>query len=102
MTNVVQMPPVPKPADILVGPFDQWHVQVDGRIIPRLTGFPEGDRIALVVDGRFSASFAKDDAYQAARLIANALAIAEGYSHLGAETKDRPFAPQGMQIGSLE
>lgn len=100
MTNVVQMPPSPKRRELLVGPFEQWRVQVDGRIMPRLTGFREGDKIALVVDGRFSASFSEDDAYQAAWLIGQAMAVAEGYAHLGATSKERPFAPQGMQIGA--
>jgi hypothetical protein len=101
MDNVVQMPPPERPAPLLVGPFQQWRVQVDGRIIPRLTGYHDGDRIALVVDGRFSASFAEDDARQAAWLIAEAMAIAEGYSHLGAASKDHPFAPVGVELGSL-
>lgn len=95
--SVVQMPSEPQP-ELLIGPFSQYHIQVDGRIIPRLTGYREGDRICLVVDGRFSASFAEADARQAAWLIAQALAIGASYSHLGAETKDQPFAPMGMQI----
>jgi hypothetical protein len=98
MTNILEMPQASQPPDLLVGPFEQWRVQVDGRIIPRLTGFREGDKIALVVDGRFSASFAEADARQAAWLIAQALAIGEGYSHLGADTKGRPFAPIGAEI----
>ena len=97
MDNVMQMPPVERP-ELLVGPFEEWRVQVDGRIIPRLTGYHDGDRIALVVDGRFGASFSKDDAYHAAWLIAQALAVGEGYSHLGAASKEKPFAPRGMQL----
>lgn len=101
MSNVVNMPPQPRRPDLLVGPFQQWRVQVDGRIIPRLTGFKDGDKIALVVDGRFSASFAEDDAHQAAWLIAQALAIGEGYPHLGSDEKRRPFAPMGCEIAPL-
>ena len=100
MSNIVQMPPPEKPAELLVGPFKEWRVQVDGRIIPRLTGYRAGDKIALVVDGRFSASFAEDDARQAAWLIAQAMAVGEGYSHLGAPNKEQPFAPMGAEIGS--
>lgn len=74
-------------------------MQVDGRIIPRLTGYREGDKIVLVVDDRFSASFSEDDARQAAWLIAQAMAVSEGYPHMGATSKEQPFAPQGMQIG---
>jgi hypothetical protein len=101
MTNIVQMPPPPKQADLLIGPFQEWRVQVEGRIIPRLTGFKDGDKIALVVDGRWSASFTEDDARQAAWLIANALAVGEGYAHLGAMNKDRAFAPIGCELGSV-
>lgn len=98
--NIVKFPE-PPPAELLVGPFNEWRVQVDGRIIPRLTGFHDGDKIALVLDHRFSHSFNKDDAYSAAWLIANALAIGEGYSHLGAESKAQPFAPRGVSLAKL-
>jgi hypothetical protein len=98
--NVVQLQQ-PEPPELLIGPFKVWKVQVDGRIIPRLTGFHDGDKIAIIVDGRFSHSFAKEDAYQAAWLIAQAMAIGQGYAHLGADNKERPFAPQGCAISSL-
>lgn len=101
MTNVVQIPPRENPPELLVGPFEFWKVQVDGRIIPRLTGFHDGDKIGLVVDGRFSGSFPWEYAHQAAWLIAQAMAIAEGYPHLGAPNKEQPFAPIGVGIGSL-
>lgn len=81
------------PPSLLIGPFTEWRVVVEGHVIPRLTGFHDGDKIALVVDGRFSASFEPEDAHQAAWLIAQALAIGEGYAWLGATSKDQPFAP---------
>ena len=99
--TVVQFPPAEQPEDLLVGPFEEWRVQVEGRIIPRLTGFRDGDKIALVLDRRWSASFSEDDARQAAWLIANALAIGEGYAFLGASNKDKPFAPVGMQLDGI-
>lgn len=97
--NVVNLPPRKEPPDLLIGPFEVWKVSVEGRIIPGLTGHPDGNRIALVVDGRFSASFPKELAHDAAWLIAQALAIGAGYPSLGAETKGRPFAPIGCQVG---
>lgn len=100
MNNVVNLPPTPKPPELLIGPFEQYRVQVDGRIIPKLTGHKDGDKIELVLDGRFSGSFTPEDAYQVAWLLANALAIGQGYSHLGALNKDMPFAPMGMSLGS--
>jgi hypothetical protein len=99
MTTILQFPEPEKPDDLLIGPFEEWRVQVDGRVIPRLTGFKDGDKIALVVDRRFSASFSEADARQAAWLIANALAIGEGYAFLGSPNKDKPFAPVGVGIG---
>ena len=98
--NIVDFPPSEAPPELLVGPFSVWRVMVDGRIIPRLTGFHDGDKIALVVDGRFSASFSPADAYQAAWLIAEAFAIGEGYSSMNALNKERPFAPIGNAIGA--
>ena len=75
-------------------------VEIEGRIIPRLTAIRVGDgSIGLVVDGRFGATFPNEGiADQAAWLIAQALAVGAGYSSLGAETKDRPFAPRSMKI----
>ena len=100
--NITQFPkPVDQPP-LLIGPFEEWRVQVEGRIIPRLTGFRDGDKITLVVDRRFSATFAKEDAHQAAWLIAQALAIGEGYPSLGATDKRQPFAPIGMSMEAPE
>lgn len=100
--NVVRLPPQPEPPELLIGPFEVWKVQVEGRIIPRLTGCRDGDKIMLVVDNRFGYSFRKEDAYGAAHLIANALAIGAGYPWLGAENKDMPFAPVGHAVSSGE
>ena len=70
----------PEQPPLLVGPFEKYKVQVEGRIIPRLTGWPcENGNIRLIVDGRFMAEFTPDAARDAAWLIAQALAIGEGY-----------------------
>lgn len=100
MSNVVEFPPGVGVADLLVGPFEYHQVIVEGRAIPRLTGYPQDDgRITLIVDSRFMADFEPDAARRAAWLIGQALAIGEGYSHLGAPTKTRPFAPKSTQLG---
>jgi hypothetical protein len=97
--NVFHLPPPPEQPDFLVGPFETWKVCVEGRLIPRLTGFREGDQTFLVVDERFAVAFPHDLARSAAWLIANAMAVSEGYSHLGAEQKGaQPFAPKAMEI----
>lgn len=98
--NVVKFePPKGDEPELLVGPFEVWKVVVEGRAIPRLTGYPQEDgRISLIVDGRFMADFPADIAPQAAWLIANALAVGEGFPHLGALSRDRPFAPQIVAV----
>ena len=70
-------------------------VVVEGRQIPKLScvTLDNGD-IELYLDDRFSSVFPKEYAHLAAWLIAHALAIGEGYSHLGAENKDKCFAPK--------
>ena len=102
MTEIVQFPqPTKQLSEWLIGPFEEYRVMVDGRIIPGLTGYQDGDRIALVLDHRFSVSLPESDARSVAWLVANALAIGQGYSHAGAENKDMPFAPRGHALASL-
>ena len=104
MDNVTQFPkPHEKQVEFLIGPFEEWRVKVDGRAIPKLTGNRDADgKIWLTVDHRITAYFStEEDAYQAAVLAANAMAIGAGYSHAGAESKDQPFAPKMNCIGSI-
>jgi hypothetical protein len=94
VSDVTHLPPPPELPELLSGPFTVWRVIVDGRTIPGLTGFRDAEGIWLVVDERFGGGpFTEESARQAASLIAQALAIGAGYSHIGAESKDRPFAP---------
>lgn len=101
MSNVVGLT-TPKPANLLEGPFHEWRVVIDGRVVPRLTGTKSHDgRITLCVDNRFGGGpFSADDAYQAAYLIANAMAITAGYSNFSADTQDKPFASRIMRIST--
>lgn len=98
--SVLPFPPKPNQEDFLVGPFEEWRVEIEGRIIPRLTGYRQEDgRVTLIVDGRFMVDFPSDIAKSAAWLIANALAVGEGYSHLGAIGKgSHPFAPIAARL----
>lgn len=91
--TVVEFPERDKPLSPLIGPFTYHAVVVEGRCIPLLTGALEGANTALIVDGRFSISVPNERAYEVAWLLAQAIAVASGYSHLGAETKDCPFGP---------
>jgi hypothetical protein len=99
--SVVDFPEPPKQPDLLIGPFTYHKVVVDGRAIPRLTGYPNGDDMTtLIVDARFAIDVPNNIASSVAWLVANALAVGEGYPHLGALTKDMPFAPTISQAGS--
>ena len=103
MAEVTQFPERQPPPPLLVGPFEEWRVQVEGRIIPRLTGFREGETVWLVVDHRFGQPFPNEEtALNAAVLIAQATAIAEGYPSLNATSKEQPFAPIGMDVNPLK
>jgi hypothetical protein len=90
-------PPGKKPWHIPFSEPDQ--VIIEGRFIPKLGARDEGDEVCIILDGRFAINGPKELGSTVAWLVANALAIGEGYSHLGAETKERPFAPIGTQIG---
>lgn len=86
--------PAPEKREMLIGPFEEWRVVLDGKGIPLLTGnkLPNG-RVWLMLDNRFGGEFSEEDAWQVAHLVANALAIGQGYPSYMATTKDRPFAP---------
>lgn len=90
--------PADKPLDPLFGPITHNAIVVDDRLIPLLTGYREGHNTALVVDGRFTVSIPNEFAYQVAWLLAQAIAVASGYSHLGAANKECPFAPEVRQV----
>jgi hypothetical protein len=48
--NVTKFPEPPKDPDLLVGPFEEYRVVVDGYQIPLLTGHREGHKIWLSCD----------------------------------------------------
>lgn len=87
------------PASWMIGPFESYKVVIEGRHIPWLSAYRDGpDKIGLVVDGRFSQSVPVEMAHGIAWLLANAMAVASGYPHLGAESKEMPFAPRCSEI----
>lgn len=87
-------------------PSEPWHfayheadrIVIEGREIPRLRAMERGDEVTLILDGRLSIDVPKELGRQVAWLVANALAIGEGYSHLGAESKSQPFAPRVSEM----
>ena len=78
MSEVVKFPENPA-VECLVGPFSEYRVVVEGRMIPNLTGFKEGDKTWLGVDGRFAYGVPHEHAYGVACLVAQALAVGAGY-----------------------
>lgn len=99
MSKIVDFPSKTDKTVTMKGPELTGHsVIVDGRVIPRLRMHDLGDNIELVLDNRFGITIPRDYAYQVAWGLANALAIGEGYPFLGAESKDRPFAPECFEI----
>lgn len=97
MGDVTQFPERPELPSI-IGPARGGNVViVEGRVIPGLHCYDRGDAVELILDRRFSITVPKP-ACDVAWLVANALAIGDGYSHLAAENKDRPFAPQVAMI----
>ena len=102
MSDVIKFPepPTRDPYAFMVGPFEEYRCLIDGRMVPGVTAFRDGpDNIGVVLDHRFMVSVPKDLAQSVAWLVANALAIGSGYSHMGAETKGLPFAPIGSDLG---
>ena len=102
--SVVQMPPKEPKAELLVGPFEEYRVVVDGRFVPNLTAFPDkefGDGISLVVDHRFSVWVEKERAPDIAWIIAQAMAVTAGYPHFAADEKSSPFARIAARLSDL-
>jgi hypothetical protein len=103
MDNVTHLPDPPKRPDWIVGPFEEWRVIIDGRMIPRLNARRlSSGGVSLLLDKRFILDIPDEGlAYQVASFVANALAIGEGYPWSGAETKSQPFAPQAHALDSV-
>ena len=99
--TIVQFPPSGQPPSVVGPAFSGHRVIVDGRVIPRMKCHQHGEEITLVLDGRFSIVVRAAEAHNIAWMIANALAIGAGYSHMGADAPGRPFPP-GMLIGTIE
>ena len=99
--NVTKFPEPPKMPELLCGPFETYRVVVDGKAMPLLSGFKEGNKIWLVADGRFACGpFDEAQAHQAARLAGECMAVMAGYPNLRADTKKQPFAPTIIGIDS--
>ncbi len=100
--STTNLPNSPDLVAAMKGPREPgFSVIIEGRAIPGLTMYEEGDEVCLILDGRMSINVPRERAYQVAWFAATALAIGAGYSHIGGETRDRPFAPRAMGISSM-
>lgn len=103
--KIIEFPKTEQPKSVeFVGPFvEQWKVIVGGYEIPKLSAIVQKDGdIMLTLDGRFGIDGTPEEMEKWLWIIANALAIGEGYSHYGAETKGRPFAPKVISLNSID
>lgn len=83
-------------------PLDpSWHsVVVEGREIPNFLARKTEDGAEVMLDNRFVYEFKSiTEARMATSMAAEAMAIGAGYPWLGAEKKERPFAPVVIGIG---
>ncbi len=64
-----------------IGPFEHHDVVVNGCSVPFLTATPlNGGRVHLTLDGRFGLDLTVAEAEQIVPFIADAIAIASGYT----------------------
>lgn len=102
MGDVTSLPQPPDLVDSMIGPRSVgYQAIIEGRAIPGLTLYEEGEDVSLVLDNRLSITVPRDMAHQVAWFAATALALGQGYSHIGGQTKDRPFAPKAFHLGAV-
>lgn len=107
--NVTPFTPRPQrnpdedPLEFLFTYHEMDRVLIAGYEIKRLRGkrSPDGATVMFLLDDRFLLEVPNSVARDVAGFVANALAIGEGYPWYGAATKDRPFAPTAIGLGSI-
>jgi hypothetical protein len=74
-----------------VGPFEEWEVVVDGWTVPYLTSRPISDgRVSLSIDKRRRLRLDVEEAERIVPFIADAIAVALGYSGHPQQEWDAP------------
>ena len=77
-----------------VGPFEYHAVCVNGWRVPYLTATPvNGGQIDLTLDHRYALVLSVAEAEHVVPFIANAIAIAHGYTAHPSEDVDEPLGP---------
>jgi len=101
MTDNVTQFPIAEPEPWYRSYAEAPRVIIEGRLIPMLRARERGDEITIILDERFAIDVPMMLGRQVAWLVANALAIGAGYPHLGAESKECPFAPISTGLGEI-
>ncbi|HET8627408.1 MAG TPA: hypothetical protein VFL91_08310 [Thermomicrobiales bacterium] len=86
----------------IIGPFvEEWRLTVDGYRVPYLTAYPGGapDTWHLVLDGRFGVDVTDEEPRRWLWFVANAMAVAAGYSSFGEHC--RPINPFTLRMSEL-
>lgn len=97
-------PPTPDPMDAsvsFIGPFQPEHrISCGGYRVPHITAFPQANgAIALCLDGRFSKEVSQEEAKQWIWFLANAMAVAAGYSCFGSNSRKEPNPFKVQMVG---
>lgn len=82
-------------------PRTQHEVTIDGYACPQIEAreTPDGKHCLITLDGRFGATILADEAEQVLWLLANALAIGEGFSCHGENAQ--PMNRHKTQVGEI-
>ena len=100
MNDVVKFPDQPELGVIEFGvQRPGFTAVVEGREIPRLMVREcGGDQITICLDNRFEIDVPRERSAQICWMVANALAIGEGYAFLGSPDKSKPFAREVVNV----
>ena len=103
MTDNVTQFPVRDLIEEMKGPQQSGHsVIIDGRVVPNMVMYDNGDTIDFVLDGRLSFPIAREHAWQVAAFAFAAMAIGAGFAHPAhMHYTQRPFSPEVKSIDKI-
>jgi hypothetical protein len=84
----------------IIGPFDTYRVTVNGYRVPYISAVRHDGLISLTLDERFGCDIADDDqATPIIDFIANAMAVAAGYSCFGENSQElNPYRRRSVAL----
>ncbi len=106
MTNSPLPEPDPMRCDLsIVGPFEDYRVSIGGYEVPGVNAreIEHGTKLSISVDHRFGLTIPIEHGQSVMWLLANAMAVAAGYSCHGAHSvyRPNPYKIQMVGIGSV-